>query len=59
MKYVLYSRQDDSSDPSEQSMSPSQMAPLSMHSPFAQVASWEAQTTGGRAVGTIPEHLLW
>ena len=53
-----YSLHDDSSDPSEQSMSPSQIAPLSMHSPLAQVASYEAQAAGGLAVGIIPKQLL-
>ena len=51
-----YSLHDDSSDPSEQSMSPSQIAPLSIHSPLAQVASYDA---GGLAVGIIPKQLLW
>ena len=35
---VFHLRQEDSSEPSEQSTSPSQMAALSIHSPLAQVA---------------------
>ena len=40
-------------------MSPSQIAPLSIHSPLAQVASYEAHASGGLAVGIIPKQLLW
>ena len=51
---LLYSRQEASSDPSEQSVSPSQMALRAIHSPLAQVASEKPQAVGGRVVGTRP-----
>ena len=51
---LLYSRQEASSDPSEQSASPSQMAARAIHSPLAQVASEKPQAVGGRVVGTRP-----
>ena len=51
---LLYSRQEASSEPSEQSVSPSQMAARAIHSPLAQVASEKPQAVGGRVVGTRP-----
>ena len=51
---LLYSRQEASSDPSEQSTSPSQMAARAIHSPLAQVASEKPHAVGGRVEGTRP-----
>ena len=51
---LLYSRQEASSDPSEQSASPSQMAARAIHSPLAQVASEKPHAVGGRVEGTMP-----
>ena len=51
----LYLLQDASSERSVQSKSPSHIPALSMHSPFAHVASLNPQAVGGRVVGKIPK----